>query len=156
MNFLAQKKDARIPKYFILFFLILAFVNIIFLFLAFSTHRGVVTKNAYQKGLNYNQTLIAFDKQKNQGWIGNLYLNQSLLEYNLKDKFGAYIKKAVVNAHFYHVTQSGYDFKTILKNHNDGSYDSLIKFPSKGQWIIRIAAKFNNHHHQQSLKVNIK
>ena len=73
----------------------------------------------------------------------------------MKDKFGAYIKKAVVNAHFYHVTQSGYDFKIILKNHNDGSYDRLIKFPSKGQWIIRIAAKFNNHHHQQSLKVNI-
>jgi len=50
-------KDKLIPWYFVIFFLVLFIVDGIFVYLATSTHTGVVTENAYEKGLRYNEVI---------------------------------------------------------------------------------------------------
>jgi len=57
-------RDRIIPLYFVAFFVVIAIFDGIFVYLATSTHSGVVTENAYQKGLNYNQYIDAYNQQE--------------------------------------------------------------------------------------------
>ena len=61
------KRDRIIPLYFVAFFVFIAIMDGIFVYLATTTHSGVVTENAYQKGLNYNQYITAYDQQEMLG-----------------------------------------------------------------------------------------
>lgn len=56
--------DSYIPLYFVLAFLVVFAVNGIFVYLAVSTNHGVVTENAYEKGLDYDRIVIEVRKQK--------------------------------------------------------------------------------------------
>ena len=54
---LIPNHNVRIPLYFVMFFITLAILDSFFVYIALSTHNGVVTENAYEKGLNYNRTI---------------------------------------------------------------------------------------------------
>lgn len=47
--------NIRIPLYFIAAFLVVFVVNGFFVYQAINTNHGVVTENAYEKGLDYNR-----------------------------------------------------------------------------------------------------
>ncbi|MCH2038403.1 MAG: FixH family protein [Rickettsiales bacterium] len=83
-----QRRDKLIPWYFVMFFVFLAIVDGTFVTIATSTHRGLVTDNAYEKGLNYNETISAYDAQKNLNWDSTLHYEQPLLTFALKDEQG--------------------------------------------------------------------
>ena len=68
VRILSKNKDNIIPYYFVLFFIIIAFLDSIFVFIAFYSFRGVIIENSYEKGLKYNQTIIASEKQELLNW----------------------------------------------------------------------------------------
>ncbi len=47
--------NVRIPLYFVLAFLVVFAVNGVFVYNALTTHHGVVTENAYEKGLDFDR-----------------------------------------------------------------------------------------------------
>lgn len=57
-------KDRIIPWYFVMAFAVIFAVNGLFVYLATSTNKGVVTENAYEKGRDYNHIVEEVRKQK--------------------------------------------------------------------------------------------
>lgn len=150
------KKDKWIPWYFVIFFVVLAILDGIFVTIALSTHTGVVTENAYQKGLEYNQTLAASKQQEKLGWHGTATFAQPSLSFSLKDANGRAIQGAIVTAYISRATQGGHDFQAVLADGGDGTYSRNITFPLKGQWDITIAVIWKQQQHQQSQRVLVK
>jgi nitrogen fixation protein FixH len=147
-------RDRIIPLYFVAFFVAIAIFDGIFIYLATSTHSGVVTENAYQKGLNYNQYIDAYNQQEIVGWSGNIDFIKSSLIFQLNDKQDQPIETAKVVAHISRSTKSGLDFKVLLEHKSKGMYENkTINFPLKGQWDIRVLAQRNQQKFQKSKRI---
>ena len=147
-------RDRIIPLYFVAFFVVIAIFDGIFVYLATSTHSGVVTENAYQKGLNYNQYNDAYNQQEIEGWEGYIEFTGSSLIFELNDKQGQPIETAEVVAHISRSTKSGLDFEVLLEHESKGRYESkAINFPLKGQWDIRVLAQKDQKKHQKSKRI---
>ena len=91
-----------IPWYFVMFFTVLAIVNIIFVTMANKTHPGVVNDNAYKDGLNYNEVIAMAERGEALGRkTGLAYTNETFI-LTVKDKqgmpfTGAHVKMSVKN-----------------------------------------------------------
>lgn len=59
-----QKRDKLIPWYFVMAFMVVFVVNGIFVYLAVNTNNGVVTENAYEKGMDYTRIVTEVRKQR--------------------------------------------------------------------------------------------
>lgn len=151
-----KKSDKWIPWYFVAFFAGLAILNVIFIIIAVSTHRGVVTENAYEKGINYNKTIAEAQRQEELGWKGDINFNRSALSFTLKDSSGNFIADADVAAYLFRVAEAGSDFTLPLAYVGNGRYYTDIIFPFKGQWDIRIIAKWQEQKYQQTRRIVVK
>lgn len=151
-----KPKKSRIPYYFVAFFVLLAIVDGIFVYIATSTHRGVVTDHAYQKGLDYNKTIAASDKQDLLGWSGNIEFDGKFLTFSLLDESSEPINNAKVTAYLSRATQAGHDFEVSLINNGNNIYSNKIIFPLKGQWDIVVLAVFENEQYQKSKKILVE
>ena len=76
-----RKSDKWIPWYFVAFFVVLAILDGIFVTIAATTHTGVITENAYQKGLDYNEVVAASEEQDEIGWVGNIGFEKSTVTF---------------------------------------------------------------------------
>ncbi len=134
-------KKSKIPYFFFVFFGVIFAVNFFYIYISQKTWRGVVTKDSYQKGLNYNDTLKQVADQKNLGWKVNIsYQPQGSgghIVVGLLDTKSIQIKDAKVHANFKRPTQDGFDFAQEIPFQN-GSYQADIAFPLKGQWDAEI------------------
>jgi len=133
-----NEKRSKIPYIFFAFFAVIILVNIFYIYLSNVTWRGVATEDAYQKGLNYNDTINASKKQNSLGWkVNEKYQRVSATKGNmlieLLDKNSQVIRDADVQVTFKRPTQEGFDF-VVKFNSVDGVYKSEITFPMKGQW----------------------
>ncbi len=61
----SDRRDRMIPWYFVMAFGVVFAVNGMFVYLAVSTNHGVVTENAYEKGLDYDR-IVEEVRQKQQ------------------------------------------------------------------------------------------
>lgn len=156
MQTVMKKSDRWIPYYFVAFFVVLAILDGIFVTIAVSTHTGVVTDNAYQKGLGYNKTIEQYEQQQQLGWQGKVEFNRPMLAFSLKDKDGKAINGAEVVAYFTRPSKAGYDFSAPLKYSSQGVYSDEIKFPLEGLWEVRIEAKWNEQQYQKGERIVVK
>lgn len=153
MTVQAHKRDKWIPWYFVAFFVGLAMVDGLFVFLATSTHTGLVTQNAYQKGLNYNTTITAAEQQEHMGWIGKIGYQGGNLVFVLIDKQQKPIEGAQAMAYFSRPTQAGSDFSVPLAESGDGIYSKYINFPLKGQWEVKVMAEWKQQSYQTQQRI---
>jgi nitrogen fixation protein FixH len=150
-----KEKDSKfIPYLFFIFFGVIITVDSAYIYVANKTWRGVYTENAYQKGLNYNQTLIDQVKQRNLSWsikvtLQNINLSSYLIKVKLFDKNQRPIKDAKINIKIIRPVQEGFDFSQDLIPIDD-SYQTKINFPLKGQWEIEYNAVKNGDSFKQN------
>ncbi len=148
-----RKSDKWIPWYFVLFFVVLAILDGTFVYLAFSTHTGVVTKQAYEKGLAYNEVLQRAEDQSQMGIKQEVtYSQEGILRWTLHTKESAPIDGAVVTAHITRPVQGGYDFDVVLLYKGDGVYELPIQTPLIGQWIAKLEAQWDTHRYQTTFQ----
>jgi nitrogen fixation protein FixH len=150
-----RKKDKRIPYYFVLFFVVLAIVDGIFVYLATSTHTGVIKEQAYQKGVEYNRTIEAVEAQTELGWESSISYDGADLSFYVKSGDDV-LDGAVVEAYFVRPTQAGYDFSVLLKRDEKGVYRRKVDFPLKGQWDANIVVRWNQKHYQQQKRLVVR
>ena len=159
-SMVVSPRDRWIPWYFVLFFVVLALVDGVFVTIALRTHSGVVTEHAYQKGLAYNHVIDAAEQQQALGWSGDIYLEQSSAQsqlfFVLKNQDDTPLEHAVVHAKMVRVTQQGYDVEYVLNELQPGSYSTTIQFPLPGLWEIRIVATWKNQSFQMHKRLMIK
>ena len=94
------KKIEFIPYYFVIFFGVLIILDSVFIFLAFSSHTGLVNKNSYQEGLNYNDIISQKEKQDKLNWITYLEIENKNLIFKIQSNDNVDFSNAKVNAHF--------------------------------------------------------
>lgn len=140
--------DKFIPWMFVLFFLVFMAVDAVMVTLAVRTQTGVVTEQAYEKGLAYNRALDAAEEQAAWGGTGTLTLDGGRLSFVLKDKDGRTIDDADVKATVRRPVQAGYDKDYPMAQTGQQSYTAELKFPLPGEWDIRVSAKWQNRHYQ--------
>ena len=139
----AKPSDKYIPLYFVGFFVIIFIVNAIFLYFATKTHTGVITENAYEKGLDYNKTIELAETQEDLG--GKIELAGNSLIFTTQKKV-----PANVTAYISRPTQAGFDFDVVFERNKTGQYIAKPNFPMQGQWKVTIVAKWDNKQYQQS------
>lgn len=150
------KKDRWIPWYFVGFFAIIAVMDGIFVYLATDTHTGVVTEQAYQKGLNYNETVAAVEAQEALGW-------SSIIDYQSDGEFVFTLSEgeqplagAEIIAEFTRPTHNGVDFSVPLLESGAGAYRAPVEFPLDGIWDVRVYVTWNQQQYQQTERLVIR
>lgn len=136
--------DKWIPWMFVAFFVVVALVNTVFITVAIQTRPGLVTEDAYEKGLAYNTILEAAKKQKILGWTGRTTYANDVLSYTLKDKTGAPISGATVKAEIRRPVTQGHDSTAVLQEAGKGVYEAKVALPLHGLWNIRIYSTWHN------------
>ncbi len=149
-------KKSKIPYIFFAFFAVIFLVDFFYIYIAGKTWRGISTKDSYQKGLNYNQTIQMVKNQQDLGWKLKIKYRgdgnkMGVLTADLTDKNARIIKDAEVKVNFRRPTQEGFDFNWELKFLNN-QYRAEIVFPLKGQWDFEIVAKGKNGEVLQEVK----
>jgi len=148
-----KKSDKFIPWYFVAFFVGLAILDGIFVYVANKTHTGVVTEGAYQQGLEYNKTIAAAEAQAALGWSGSIELENRQLVSVLMDANGHAIAGARVEAFFFRPTQDGSDFSLTLSEVSDGRYISPELSANSGQWEVRIFVQWKQKQFQTAKRI---
>lgn len=130
-----QKPYGRTVLYWIMgFFAVFIIVDAIFVYIAVTTHTGVIAEHSYEKGLAYDENLAEAKRQEALGLqVETSFKNDTLL-LSLKDKEGQAIENATVTAHLIRPVQAGYDFETPLQHVGDGLYEAKPQLPLKGLW----------------------
>lgn len=119
--------------------------NLIMFYFAAKSYDGLVEKNYYLKGLNYQQELDKQNKQKLLGW--NVIFDGSNNKYtlNLTDKDNKPIEKANVKVNFFRPSKEGYDKNAIMKESEVGKYVASTDLELKGRWYANIEITKDGH-----------
>ncbi|MEX0298045.1 MAG: FixH family protein [Kordiimonas sp.] len=148
-----KKSDRFIPWYFVAFFVGLAIWDGIFVYVATTTHTGVVTDKSYDRGINYNETIAAAEAQSALGWAGEIEFKNGQLASLLTDANGRAIVGARVDAHFFRPTQAGGDFTINLTEVSDGRYVSSALSAAPGQWEVRVFVEWKQKQFQTAERI---
>lgn len=151
----ARKSDKWIPWYFVAFFVFLAIMDGIFVYIANQTHTGVVTDNAYNEGLKYNQTIAKAEAIEELGWTASVDYQGADILVTLTDKDGVAISGADVDAVFIRPTKEGSDFKAELVEQAPGTYTASAN-AAQGQWDIRVYATWKQKQFQSVKRVVVQ
>lgn len=135
-------KDKWIPRYFVMFFAVIAVLDGIFVYMAVSTQTGVVTEQPYEKGLAFNETLAEARAQP------DLEHHASYTDGTLRWKLP--LTQAVVTASIVRPVQDGYDFDVELKHKGGGVYEARPDTPLPGAWTAKLKATWDNQKFQTS------
>ncbi|UTW55592.1 FixH family protein [Kordiimonas sp. SCSIO 12610] len=149
-----RPSDKWIPWYFVAFFVFLAIVNVIFIYIASSTHSGVVTDHAYAEGLRYNETIAAAKAQEQLGWLNEITVKKDVITFSLRDSENA-LNGASVTAEFVNPTRSGEDFSLSLKEMGNGVYEAELPSGIIGQWDVRMQVEWQQIQYQTSKRIVI-
>lgn len=141
-------KDKLIPWYFVAFFTVIAILDGIFVYVAITTQTGLVTENAYEKGLAFNQQL---EQARTQPKLQeSLSFENGLLRWQAINENATPVENATVTATIIRPVQDGYDFETTLDYQGAGVYEAKLDLPLKGLWKAEMNATWDNRHYQTS------
>lgn len=134
--------------YFVIFFTVIAILDGIFVYVAVTTQTGVVTENAYEKGLAFNKQL---EQARAQPQLQEtLSFENGMLRWQAKDESASLLENAAVTAKIIRPVQDGHDFETTLDYKGPGVYEAKLDLPFKGLWKAEINATWDNRHYQTS------
>lgn len=154
-----RPSDRWIPFYFFAFFGLLIAILVPMCFIAVRTGTGIVTDNAYEKGLAYNHDIQAKAEQDALGWKGSLDLKtdtaqETTVLFSLKDKADHVVSGADVHLIFSRPTQARLDQQTPMKQTIPGVYSAMLTIPD-GVWDVRVSANQNGHNFQIAKRVQL-
>ncbi len=150
-----------VPWMFVLAFLVVGAVNAVFVYLAIHSHTGLVTEQAYEKGLVFNQTLAKAEAMQALGWNFSVELtSEDILLVRLVDRSGNPIQKAQVKGRMIRPVKSGYDYEVSLaeqtKGGASGIYQVLLRPPLRGAWTVHLVATQNGQSFEKSEALVLK
>lgn len=125
--------------WFVGFFLVVFSVNGIMTYFALNSWGGLQTKNAYRKGIHYNDQIAAAEQQKKSGWKISLAHIPTSPD---KDRLDAEViwpendlPPAQVTAL---ISRHAHDQELTLTKTGRNIYSSPLSLPKAGQWHVTI------------------
>ena len=155
-----ERRSRWIPWSFVGFFAVVLAANGIMIAFALSSWTGLDAKDAYRRGVQYNQALEAAARQAELGWRSRIAFNDAggragRLEFELADRTGAPLRHADVRAAIVRPTTAGHDFATRLEESAPGRYAAIVAFPLAGQWEVRVLAEVADVRHAAVARVMV-
>ena len=145
-----QKESAwRSPWVIAWFGLLLVFViaNGIMIYLAAEKSPGLVVKDFYERGQDYEQNMLK-RMARDPGWKMKILApdfidvgKPVLFRFNVTDKAGVPITPDEVTLHAYRPSDADEDFSLPMQAIAPGKYQVEASFPLLGVWEILISAK---------------
>lgn len=132
--------------WFLAFFGTIIAVNSTFIYTALHTNTGVVTDNAYEKGLAYNRILDAIRDQPQLE--DKMTYQNGTAQWTLRDASGHPVTGARAVIFYVRPVKDGYDFSLPLTETYPGVYEARTEFPVHGLWTARLDLKWNKQHYQ--------
>lgn len=157
-----RPSDKWIPWYFVLFFVVIAAVNAVFVTLALKSFNGVTQENAYEKGLAYNEVLAARRAQDALGWRAEISADvtgptSAALQVRLRDAEGAPLSGAIAEAALIRPTSAGQDFiRPLTETAPAGTYAAPVEFPLPGQWDVQLRVQHDGQEYRQTQRIFLK
>ncbi|MBL6664982.1 MAG: FixH family protein [Rickettsiales bacterium] len=138
-------KKSKIPYILLIFFLVVVSVNVGYIVISRDSLPGVATKNSYNKGIKYNQTIAQKEAQEQLGWKVEMEMRQSGenskdIHIKLLDRRGQNIEGAKINVKFFRPTYEGIDFEVEFIEQKN-IYQQQVTFPALGQWDFGISVR---------------
>jgi len=148
-----EKSNKTIPLYFLYFFLIIALIDGILVYVSLHNWRGLVTDESYVEGLNYNETLSAIRRQDSLKWhseftfipLGEL---SGQIQLIISDRNGNPIEQAEVIAILQHSLQAGDDQELELVEQKAGQYITNFTTHLSGKWLVKILVSKDQEEYQ--------
>lgn len=149
-----------IPWSFVGFFAVVFLANGIMLYFALSSWTGIATKDAFKKGLAYNERLAEAVAQTKLGWQLELRLPDRVgvedsLDLAVVDSTGEPVDGAMVQARLVRPTHEGFDSALTLAAEGNGRYSGSVEIPLPGLWEVRlqIARQDDVYRHSERFQV---
>ena len=135
----------HVAIFFVFFFGIIFTVNGIMIYLSQSSWTGLETRDAYRKGLKYNQKLSKSEAQNTRGWSMELIRNDlSQGSFSLtaipKQKDDEGLSGLNISVELKRPTHEGIDRHFSLKEKSLGVYSGKIDKVQLGQWHLIVTA----------------
>ena len=128
---------------------IVLIVNITMITLAFVTSPGLVDKDYYEKGQDFEKNINRLSAERNAlAWTyttdfpANPVVNTPAhYSFNLVDKYGVALIDAKVILSAYRPSDANADFNAEMIETVSGRYEAYIAYPLKGIWEYTITIK---------------
>ena len=117
-------------------------VNAIFVYAALTTFSGGDTSDPYRKGLNYNATLRAAERQAARGWQTDIAYDGKTgrLELSFLDKNAAPITGLTINGKLSRPATDKEDRHVVLAETSQGIYAATVNL-TPGLWVLSVASR---------------
>lgn len=131
----------------IAFFGVMFIVNGIFVYAAVTTFSGGDTSDPYRKGLNYNETLKADERQVERGWRTDIAYDEKIgrLELSFLDKNASPITGLTINGKLSRPATDKEDRHVVLAETAQGVYAVTIEL-APGLWVLSAASREGGDH----------
>lgn len=129
------------------FFGIIFAVNGVFVYFALSTHPGVETDNAYQKGVNYNAQIKEAVQERALGWHGRFENDNGEISVRLTGAGGMPLQGVKVVLRCERPATSREDRHIVLTETDPGHYTAAAAKLAPGRWNLRADAVDAAGHH---------
>lgn len=163
---MSEAKANRKPGWWYPYIFPAAFVPVLLVngFFAYSAVHSFTgsEKDAYERGLVYNEELARAKAQRELGWAVKTDLASNgvghdqklLVEIDARD--GKPVEGLSVSVDFVRPTKEGFDTKTALKADGMGRYVGTATVALPGQWEMRITASKDGADYKESRRVFIR
>lgn len=128
----------------IAFFGVIFAVNGVFLVSALTTHTGIVSKQPYRKGLDYNKRIAAAALQQKTGWTHTVSLDhkQGIARFVLADKHGRPVSGLAVQGFLGRPSTEQHDTQlTLRETATPGTYSAHVGTLAPGNWLLQLEAR---------------
>lgn len=129
------------------FFGVIFAVNGVFVYVALSSHPGVETDNAYQKGLHYNDQIREAQQEQALGWRGKFDIDKGAISVRLAGAAGEPLQGVKVVLQCERPATDRQDRRFVLTESEPGHYVSDKARLAAGRWKLRADAVDSAGHH---------
>lgn len=141
-----KQPNVWIPSCFFAMFFVIFAANATMVGMALGSWRGLVTTDAYDKGVAYQEAIDAEKREQALGWSIDLSVDspqpkRADVLISVTDDQGRPLDADRVRVGFVRPTQEGYDSLHTLNAVGGGKYAKSIQLPLKGLWELRIEAE---------------
>ena len=141
-----KQPNVWIPSCFFGMFFVIFAANAAMVGVALNSWRGLVTTDAYNKGVAYQQAIEAEQREQELGWSVDLSVDtprpkRADVLVSLTGADGAPLEADSVRVGFVRPTQEGYDSVHTLTALGGGKFAKSVSLPLRGLWDLRIEAR---------------
>ena len=138
VRFIPERIEGRHVLFALLaFFGVMFIVNGIFLYYAVGTFNGFETRDAYRRGLTYNERIASETAQAASGWkpVVHFEVDGQKLIVEMRDKHGKGVAGLAISGEVRRPVNDKEDQRVTLHEIAPARYAAPLKL-SAGQWII--------------------